>query len=253
MPRNARKKSSSGIYHIIMRGINRQSIFEDEEDRVKFLECLKKYKEIGKYQIFAYCLMDNHVHILLQEIEDSISVLMQRICSRYVFWYNSKYGRCGHLLQERFKSEPVEDESYFLTVIRYIHQNPLKASFVNDIADYKWSSYIEYRNQRNFVDTEYVLGILSDMREKAIKSFEQFHREETEDVCLEIATNKVKLSDEEFRILFKQQYGIDTIKIMQEDRERQDTLLRLMRAFEGSTIRQIARLTGMTATRVWQA
>ncbi|NMD72658.1 transposase, partial [Bacillus sp. DNRA2] len=101
MPRKARKRSSSGVYHIMLRGINRQTIFEDDEDRRKFLETLKKYRDISKYELYGYCLMDNHVHLLMKESEETISDAIKRISSSYVHWYNMKYERCGHLFQDR--------------------------------------------------------------------------------------------------------------------------------------------------------
>ncbi len=127
MPRSIRNKSESGIYHIMLRGINRQDIFEDEKDIQKLLETIKKYKEISQFEIYAYCIMSNHVHLLIKELGESISDVVKRISSSYVFWYNKRYERCGHLFQERFKSEAVENYEYFLTVLRYIHQNPMKA------------------------------------------------------------------------------------------------------------------------------
>ena len=129
MPRQARRKSESGIYHILLRGINRQQIFEDIEDFEKFLEVLKDCKAISDYKLFAYCLMSNHVHLLIKEEKEPIEQIMKRIATRFVYWYNIKYQRVGHLFQDRFKSEPVENDAYFMTVIRYIHQNPLKAGF----------------------------------------------------------------------------------------------------------------------------
>ena len=75
----------------MLRGVNRQSIFEDDEDRMKFIDCLTKYKEVSRYKIFAYCLMGNHVHLLLQETEEAISMIIQRISSSYVVWYNAKH------------------------------------------------------------------------------------------------------------------------------------------------------------------
>ena len=99
MTRQARQKSQSGIYHIILRGINKQIIFEEEEDRQKFLECLGHYKLICQYQIYGYCLMDNHVHLLIKESEQDIGSIMKRIGVGYVSWYNRKYNRCGHLFQ----------------------------------------------------------------------------------------------------------------------------------------------------------
>ena len=134
MPRKARAKSKTGIYHIILRGINRQKIFNDNEDKKRLLETLLRYKEKSKYQIYAYCLMDNHIHLLLKEGEEPLAQIMRRIGGSYVYWYNHKYERVGNLFQDRFKSEVVEDDTYFLTVLRYIHQNPAKAGidvFVN--------------------------------------------------------------------------------------------------------------------------
>ena len=127
MPRQARKKSNSGIYHIILRGVNRQQIFEDNEDYYKFLQVVEESKAISGFELFAYCLMSNHIHLLLKEIQEPIEQIMKRITTRFVYWYNIKYQRSGHLFQDRYKSEPVEDDAYFLTVIRYIHQNPVKA------------------------------------------------------------------------------------------------------------------------------
>lgn len=123
MARQPRKKSDSGIYHIIMRGINRQNIFEDQEDYYKFIETIKQYKEISGYQIYAYCLMGNHVHLLLIVGNEPLEQIMRRICGSFVYWYNRKYQRTGNLFQDRFKSEPVDNDNYLLTVLRYIHQN----------------------------------------------------------------------------------------------------------------------------------
>ena len=115
MPRAARVKSKTGIYHIILRGINRQIIFEDEEDSLKFLQTLSEYKEKSKYEIYAYCLMGNHVHILIKEGKEELGIAMRRIGASYVYWYNWKYERNGHLFQDRYKSEAVEDDKYLLT------------------------------------------------------------------------------------------------------------------------------------------
>ena len=105
MPRKAREKSESGIYHIMMRGINRQSIFEDEEDYEKFIETLGRYKDQCGYKIFAYCLMGNYVHLLIGVGQEPLEQIMRRVCGSYVYWYNWKYQRVGNLFQVRFRSE----------------------------------------------------------------------------------------------------------------------------------------------------
>lgn len=253
MARKPREKSNSGIYHIILRGINRQSIFEDDEDRQKLIEVLAKSKEISQCRIFAYCLMDNHVHILLQEIEESISMMIQRFSSSYVIWYNGKHERCGHLFQERFKSEAVETDSYFLTVLRYIHQNPIKAKIVKDVTDYKWSSYSEYTESRQIIDKEYALNMFSDEPVEAVVRFTKFLKEANEDICLEIPGRKVNVSDDDLRRMVRQEFGIDAVKICNEKREKQDAILKVMKEVVGTNIRQIARITGLSSTRIWKA
>ena len=141
--------------------------------------------------------MSNHIHMLLKEEKEPISVIMKRISSSYVYYYNLRYGRCGHLFQERFKSEVVENDSYFLTVLRYIHRNPIKANMVKELKEYKWSSYNEYVNKLNrskIIDTDFSLRIFSEDEDTAIKRFISFNNEINEDKCLECEENK-KIND----------------------------------------------------------
>src|SRR5690554_6078475 len=194
MPRTGRKKSKTGIYHIILRGINKQIIFEDQEDGEKFLETLFSFKEKGGYRIYGYCLMSNHIHLLLKEEKEDLGIVMRRIGASYVYWYNWKYDRIGHLFQDRYRSEVVEDDKYLLTVLRYIHQNPLKANIVRDISKYQWSSYNEYIRKNRMVDIDFILDIFSRVRGKAIYLFKEFHRENTDDQCLDIVET-IRLKD----------------------------------------------------------
>lgn len=119
MARQARKRSNTGIYHVMLRGIDKRDIFLDGEDREKFIENIIKAKEVGNFEIYGYCLMDNHVHLLIKEDEE-IGTNIKRITVGYVGWHNNKYERTGHLFQNRYKSEPVETESYLIIVLRYI-------------------------------------------------------------------------------------------------------------------------------------
>ena len=153
MPRAARNTANTGVYHAILRGVNRQQIFECSDDYNRFLEILKEqtlaHTEYGRTipprcTIYSYCLMGNHVHLLLQERSDTIGEVMKRIASSYVFYYNHKYNRLGHLFQERFKSQPCDDIDYYITLLRYIHQNPIKAGLSTDPTQYPWSSWHEF-------------------------------------------------------------------------------------------------------------
>ena len=126
MPRAGRIKSVSGNYHVVLRGINKQRIFEDAQDYDKFWLILKDKQKLFGFSLFAWCLMPNHVHLLIKEKSAPLSQIFQGFGSSFVYWYNAKYKRTGHLFEGRYRSEPVDDESYFLTVVRYIHLNPVK-------------------------------------------------------------------------------------------------------------------------------
>ena len=143
LPRIARTYSEVKVYHITIRGIDKQNIFLDEYDKNKFISILKETKEKYNYEIYAYCLMDNHVHLVIYDKEQKISKIMQSIEISYVFYFNMKYDRIGHLFQDRFFSKKVEDREYLKMVCRYIHQNPLKAG-IGKTEKYRWSSYKEY-------------------------------------------------------------------------------------------------------------
>ena len=240
MPRQARRKSESGIYHIMLRGINQQQIFEDEEDGFRFLETLSKYKEQCGYEIYAYCLMGNHVHILLKEGKENLTLVLKRIAGSYVYWYNWKYRRCGHLFQDRFKSEPVEDDAYFLTVIRYIHQNPIKAGICKNIDGYKFSSYNEYINKPNLVNVDFCLGIIDK------EQFIEFNNEFNDDICLDIRDNDFRLTDDEaLKIICKICKCKSVSDFQKLDKIKRNYYIEKLYK-HGLSIRQISRLTGLS-------
>ncbi len=252
MPRTARQKSSTGIYHILLRGINRQTIFNDTEDREKFIEALKECKEKSGYKVYGYCLMTNHVHLLIKEEEETAGIFMRRIGAGFVNWYNWKYNRCGHLFQDRYKSEVVEDDAYFLTVLRYIHHNPLKAGIIKDIIDYKWSSYPEYFRESNFIETEYILKLFANEKEKALIYFISFHEKDNDDVCLEI-DDKKRITDDEAKEIIMRICDLKNCKdIGLMDKSRKAFLIRKLKD-EGISTRQMERLTGIARSFIVRA
>ncbi len=253
MSRKARKKSESGIYHIIMRGINRQSIFEDTEDCERFILTMQRYKEKSRYEIYAYCLMGNHLHILLKVGSEPLEQIMRRICGSYVYWYNRKYERIGNLFQDRFKSEPVENEAYFLTVLRYIHQNPVKAGVSRKVAEYQWSSYSEYIKKQKLIDAEFALNMFSVKKETAVERFIQYNNELNADLCLEIE-EKHRLTDAEARNIIKQKYNLGNATDLQKlDIAARNGILKELKEKYGLSIRQIERLTGINRGVVTRA
>jgi putative transposase len=245
MPRSARKKSSSNIYHIILRGINKQRIFEDDEDSLYFLEKLKTYKDISGYEIYAYCLMSNHVHLLMKEGEEPLSTAFRRIGASYVYWYNWKYSRVGHLFQDRYRSEPVETDEYFLTVMRYIHQNPLKAGIVKEILEYPWSSYQEYSQKPVICNTKFALNLFSAEPDQALKKMFKFNQENNNDRCLEF-DDGARLNDSEAAALIESVAKVKNPEDIQTyKKQNRNEIIKLLKE-KGVSIRQIERLTGVS-------
>jgi len=167
MPRQARVKSDFGIYHIMFRGNNKQNIFLDDEDRLQMISLLEnlprqydyvtgKLLESKNCDFFAYCLMSNHVHILMRELDEDVDHAMKRLLTRYAHYFNGKYSRVGHVFQDRYRSEPCNDIGYFMVLFRYIHQNPVKAHISQSVAEYPWSSWNEFVNCGK--DIEYAEG-----------------------------------------------------------------------------------------------
>ena len=252
MARTARERSSTGIYHVMFRGINRQAIFEDEQDKTRFLNVLDEFKDISGYVLYGYCLMDNHVHLLIKETDETISGVIKRISSSYVYWYNAKYGRCGHLFQERFKSEAIETDSYFLTVLRYIHQNPLKAGSAKTVKEYKWTSYREYIKDSKIIDADYALNYFSAEGEKALALFIAFMNAESSDQCLD-DVEKRKLTDDEVREHLKELGFSNPTHIQHLGKSERDYILKELKKTEGMTTIQISRVTGISKNIVYRA
>lgn len=243
MPRTEREKSKTGIYHIMLRGINQQQIFEETEDYDKFIEVLKKCKEISGFELYAYCLMGNHVHLLLKEHEEDIGQIIKRIGSRFVYWYNVKYQRVGHLFQDRFKSEPVQDQKYFNTVLIYIHRNPVKANICEFPKEYIHSSYHEYVDKADIVDTDFVL------RRWSIEEFIQNNDRELpgECKCLDVTENSIiRVTDEAAKIIIKKISKCEsTAEFQNLEFKQRDKFLKKLKE-KGLSIRQISRLTGVS-------
>ena len=198
MPREARKISCSGFYHIMIRGVNKEIIFKDDRDRETFLRLLKHYKLKLDCIVHAYCLMNNHVHILIEDNNNKLGEFMRNVASVYAGEFNKKYKRIGHLFQERFKSQNVENDYYLLRLIRYIHRNPEKAGICKT-EEYKWSSYREYIYTNRIIEKEYILSKYNSNYDKAIKLFKEKvlsgEEDNIDDVYIENETTKEKAID----------------------------------------------------------
>ncbi len=246
MGRRARQKSQTGLYHIIFRGISRQDIFEEESDYEKLKEIIQKVKHETNFEIYAYCFMSNHVHMFVKETEEvSISKIMTRILSHYATWFNIKYMRTGALFGSRYKSEPVEDERYYLGLIRYIHKNPLKAGIVEKISQYRYSSYREYIMQEELANTTMLLEMLSDNKEKAVNKFKELHEIE-DDEEYEISTGNKKSTGYIRRIIMSELDGKEPCEIREMPKEERNQIVRKLVKEKGISKSALERATGIS-------
>jgi len=240
MARAARIKSNSGIYHVMIRGINKQLILEDDEDNQKFFKVLKECKILSGYKIYAYCFMGNHIHLLLKIEEEDLEKIFKRIGARYVYYYNWKYKRSGHLFQDRFKSEPINDDSYLLIVLRYIHNNPIKAGLSKSASNYRWSSYNEYLEPNNLVDVELIFKMLDR------NQFVNFHNQRDNENVLDIRDSSFRMTDAEAKLIIKEVSGAEsTTEFLSLEIIDRNVFINELKD-RGLSIRQISRVTGVS-------
>ncbi len=154
MPRKARNLLESLFIHQMCQGFNREYIFEERVEKLKYLSLMKKYQEKFDIDIIAYCIMDNHVHMLLyaKNIND-ISCFMKEVNSQYAMYYNRRKNRVGYVFRNRFTSKAIINKQQLLACIKYIHMNPVKAKMVENEEEYYFSSYQEYNNPKEFVNS----------------------------------------------------------------------------------------------------
>jgi REP element-mobilizing transposase RayT len=177
MARQLRVEFENAFYHVTSRGNQRDKIFYDAADRERFLEILSRTKERYGFLLHAYALMDNHYHLLMETPKANLSQIMQNINTSYTVYVNRKYQRSGHLLQGRFKGIIVDKDRYLIALSRYIHLNPVRAKLVKRPADYPWTSYKAFLDQKaedSLVDTGDTLSYFSKHRKRAVRAYREF-------------------------------------------------------------------------------
>jgi REP element-mobilizing transposase RayT len=176
MPRKARAEVEGGLYHVITRGNNRRQIFDCAADYQKFLSLLSAQKTKLPFFLYAYCLMTNHVHLLLERQASAVGRIMHRILTGYAQYYNRRYRRVGHLLQGRHKAILCQSERYLCELVRYIHLNPVRARMVSQPEDYEYRSHRAYLGvaPAGIVDVDPVLRHFGARKEVARERYRQF-------------------------------------------------------------------------------
>ena len=247
MARSTRAVSESGYYHVVLRGNGKQRIFEDEADKHAFIErAARQFDEKG-IAVIAWCLMDNHVHLLVRDEDARLSEAMHALTTWYAQRFNRKSGHAGHVFQGRFASFPIDGDSYLLEAVRYIHANPAKAG-ISPASEYWWSSYREYVGEARMTDTLTVLGLLG-----GASAFEAFQAESVSGGYRFSGRHRVpddEMGEVAAAVLSELGCSADGVKSL--SKTSRDECLGSLRD-SGLTVKQIERLTGIGSKTITRA
>ena len=176
MARKSRIHYPSAVYHVILRGNAGNPVFFDDKDRYRFYLILQYAVEKFGCRIHALCLLDNHIHLVIQVDEIPLSRIMQNVSLRFTKWINYSQSRTGHLFQGRYKALLIDVETYLLELVRYVHLNPVRAGIVSTAAEYRWSSHRGYLGKEliPWLTSDFILSIFSQDADQARMGYESF-------------------------------------------------------------------------------
>jgi REP element-mobilizing transposase RayT len=237
MPRKSRNTALTEWMHIIIRGINRENLFYDKEDYERFISTMKRYRRETNYELAAGCCMSNHVHLLINPRNNTPGKLLQKILVSYSAYYNKKYDRVGHVFQDRFRSESINDYRTLVIVARYIYRNPEKAGICK-AKEYPYT-YLPLD------------GPLSEFFASQ-QQFTDFLETDNADRCLEYDSKSSYKDDEAIKIIINVSGENNPQNIQGYERKARDRILHKLK-LEGLTVRQISRLTGLNRNIVQRA
>lgn len=252
LSRQAREPSPSGIYHVMTRGINKIDLFHEDKDRFKYYDILRRVKEKYPFKLHAYCLMTNHVHLLVEEDDYSISQVMKSIGIRYSMYFNKKNQRVGMLFQNRFRSETIDSENQFCTCARYIHNNPVKAGIASLPEEYSWSSYLGYVEQRVdiILDSDMLLSHFGQSRE-CLQSF-TWDKLDDQHMDFELGPGEEQ-EVKDLQGIIQGVFGLSFAEVKSIDKARQKMVLQTIKANTALSYRKLADLLGISKDVIYRA
>lgn len=246
MPRHSRVKSNTNVYHVMCRALNKQLLFEDEIDYLRYLQIISTAKKEFSIRVYAYCLMSNHVHLIIKDNKNCIEKVFKSINSKYAKYYNKKNSRVGYVFSDRYKSEAIENYDYLKICIRYIHQNPLKAEICNSIYKYKFSSIHAYKSDKgnlfNIVDTKGIYKMLDK------EEFLEWNERSNQDKCLDAISNK--LNDSEALEILLKHSKCKNLKEFNYIEEPLKMMAALKMIDNGISMMQISRVSGVYYSKI---
>ncbi len=240
MGRKPRIEYPGGIYHVIQRGNNREFLFDDNAGKEMLLDLLADYREKLGFDLFGYVIMGNHYHLIIRQTETSLQTIMHRVLSLFGRRYNILNSRSGHVFEYRYKAIPVMDDKYLMSLLRYVHRNPVAANICTRVSDYAWSSDHIYRKNKKdnkLVDINYILDIIAKNRSAALRAYVDFMDDKSRDDIA--AFEEVDFIGEEELLLIDDYVTADRKPLNDLLRAvtREDSLYQLIKA--GSRSRQL--------------
>ncbi len=273
MARPLRIEYPGAVYHVTSRGNGRKDIFEDDQDRQIFLSILGSVVKRYNWLCHAYCLMDNHYHLMIETPDANLSSGMRQLNGVYTQRYNRRHQKPGHIFQGRFKAILVQKENYLLELCRYVVLNPVRAGIVKKIEAWRWSSYLATAGigkEPEYLTTGWILGFFNSRRTIAKRRYRSFVQEGIHgSASWEELQNQVLLGEEEFVEKFKdvledkkqikeiprsQRYigrpSLDNIFRGQKTKDQRNISIRRAHMSQGYTLKEIADYLGIHYTTV---
>lgn len=282
MPRQARKQSETEIYHVMLRGMNKEYIFKNNAYKAHFINEMQRVEKTSLLEVITWCIMDNHAHLLIKAPLSVLSKGVKVMCLKHAAYYNIKENREGPVFGDRYKSEVVENEPYLLQVIRYIFNNPVKARLVKNPEDYEWSNYNNFLQNNKGVENGNNVENSSELQTSCRENSDLQNSSDFDDICKlnimglfnydmnafiqflkQVDTNEyleIKEDQEKYRIEagqdiiqeFFESKGIVNEKELKINSEWIDELVVKMITGTKLTLRQVAKLTGLSVSQVYE-
>ena len=254
MARNPREISKSRFYHILVRGSGGKDILKYNEDKEKILSIVSRILKDNLITLYAYCIMDNHAHFVVEELDEDISAVMKRINVSYAAYHNKKHCVSGQVFYDRFKSETIEDFKELLKVMRFIHNNPVIGGFVEKQCDYPWSSYMEYIQERKnkMVVLDKVLKSFENSGNDRMDSFIRYMLEKNNDIYMDLEESVERRIRGEVA-LYLQKNSIELYELgYKENNIHRDRLILAVSQKGGMSIRKTAEILNLNRGVVYK-
>ena len=252
MPRKARQESCTGVYHVIIRGNNKNWITHKNKYKQLIKKLIFQQEEFLLIEIYAWCIMNNHVHLILYSKKENMAKALFNINRLFAMKYNFIEGTVGHVFENRYKSECIENEKYLIQAIRYVHNNPVKAKIVKEPQNYEWSSFRSYISKQKRVQEKIILKTYFN---DSIEGFIAYHKKEDDNEHLEIKEDVIKYKEDEAQKIIEKYckivQGTSIEKVKKNVQIRNEMIVEMIQKSKLS-YRRVAEIMGMSVSCIYK-